>query len=335
MNYFIRIQGKTFGPLGINDMMQLKQRGKLKPFHEVSTDQSEWLPADNFEELFPVTTRPITTTGATNGGGGYGVTVVTDPPPTTAPSGSIIKPQSSESYKDLYMASILIGIATILHFISNQLQYFTLANSITEVGAAILNNNRFKTSDNTILIVITVLTLLILFTLLILGSAFLIRAGKAFQSKGLGIASLILFILSMVLIFASFIVIFTGKSPETMKIGSILALLGTIIYYSSFSLNTFYYQNAFHELGRRGQSYSCGILGFAWIGFVFTLSLSSFILTLLILNNKPDLETSVNIIPIITTISLESLIGLQIVFVWFLYQTFALRFYLGENLKGN
>ena len=53
MAYYLRIQGKTFGPLNHPEMLQLKQKGKLKPFHDVSTDQVDWFSASTYSELFP------------------------------------------------------------------------------------------------------------------------------------------------------------------------------------------------------------------------------------------------------------------------------------------
>jgi len=51
--YFVRLRGKVMGPFGDAQLVSLRDRGQLKPFHEVSTDKVLWVPASTLTTIFP------------------------------------------------------------------------------------------------------------------------------------------------------------------------------------------------------------------------------------------------------------------------------------------
>ena len=50
--YFLRMQGRVTGPFDMAKLKSLRARGVLQPFHEVSTDRSNWTPASSLTEIF-------------------------------------------------------------------------------------------------------------------------------------------------------------------------------------------------------------------------------------------------------------------------------------------
>lgn len=61
--YFVRIRGKVMGPFGDAQLVSLRDRGQLKPFHEVSTDRILWAPASTLTHIFKptVSSEPVNT----------------------------------------------------------------------------------------------------------------------------------------------------------------------------------------------------------------------------------------------------------------------------------
>jgi len=122
MAYYLRIQGKTFGPLNHPEMLQLKQKGKLKPFHEVSTDQVDWFSASTYAELYPqamVQSNDVPI-------GVYQVDVspvIPDKNYNPAPPNNGNSGGSSTHIGDLALASMMTAIAVIMHFVNIQLQF--------------------------------------------------------------------------------------------------------------------------------------------------------------------------------------------------------------------
>jgi len=51
--YYVRIRGKTLGPLEEKQVVHLVRQGKLGRMNEISTDQRQWVRADEFEQFFP------------------------------------------------------------------------------------------------------------------------------------------------------------------------------------------------------------------------------------------------------------------------------------------
>jgi hypothetical protein len=51
--YYIRVRGKVSGPFDLYQLRTLQERGGLARFHEISTDQQNWVPALALSELFP------------------------------------------------------------------------------------------------------------------------------------------------------------------------------------------------------------------------------------------------------------------------------------------
>lgn len=51
--YYIRVRGKVSGPYDLYQLRTLQERGGLARFHEISTDQQNWVPALALSELFP------------------------------------------------------------------------------------------------------------------------------------------------------------------------------------------------------------------------------------------------------------------------------------------
>ena len=50
--WFLRIAGKTiFGPVSTSGIVVWAEQGRILPGHEVSTDQTTWLPAEQVAEL--------------------------------------------------------------------------------------------------------------------------------------------------------------------------------------------------------------------------------------------------------------------------------------------
>ena len=59
--YFVRIRGKIMGPFSLDQLVSLKNRGRLHDEHEVSTDRSTWVPATRIEGLFEQKTADAVT----------------------------------------------------------------------------------------------------------------------------------------------------------------------------------------------------------------------------------------------------------------------------------
>ncbi|MGQ9823071.1 MAG: DUF4339 domain-containing protein [Thermogutta sp.] len=53
--YHIRVRGNVLGPFRREQILKLIQRGQVTPMHEVSCDGSDWQPAGQYEDLFPIT----------------------------------------------------------------------------------------------------------------------------------------------------------------------------------------------------------------------------------------------------------------------------------------
>jgi hypothetical protein len=49
---YVRVRGKVLGPFAVAQLRQLRDRGQLKRFHEVSADRQQWEPAAVLAELF-------------------------------------------------------------------------------------------------------------------------------------------------------------------------------------------------------------------------------------------------------------------------------------------
>ena len=51
--YYVRIRGQVFGPLEEKQVVTLVRQGKLGRMNEISTDQRQWVRADEFKQFFP------------------------------------------------------------------------------------------------------------------------------------------------------------------------------------------------------------------------------------------------------------------------------------------
>src|SRR6476659_1621900 len=51
--YYMRSRGKVSGPFSLSVLREMRDRGQLGRFHELSIDQTVWAPAATFENLFP------------------------------------------------------------------------------------------------------------------------------------------------------------------------------------------------------------------------------------------------------------------------------------------
>lgn len=51
--YYVRIRGKVFGPLDEKQIVDMVRQGKLGRMNEISTDNRQWVRADEFEQFFP------------------------------------------------------------------------------------------------------------------------------------------------------------------------------------------------------------------------------------------------------------------------------------------
>lgn len=322
MNYFIRIQGKTFGPLGLNEMLQLKQRGKLKPFHEVSLNQVDWASASEFPELFPPVQTP--TYSPPNASlPEFVAEVVPNPESSAIPLPVSRSSDTNPSHlRDLHFATLLMAIGILLHFLAFQFQMFSTIQAIP--------NLLQLTEDRIVLIVITIFALLTMFSLFIISNVFILRASTGIKSKGFATSSIILTVLALVFFLSSSVVETTGKTIETRRIGLILGVIGSVSYYTSFAILSFLFGNAFMAIRKDGQSYACNLLGAGWVIILFIFSLTSFVFSFLTI----QVEFQSPVFAIAGLITVEMLLALQILLVWFLYQTLALRFYLRKSLMN-
>ena len=50
--HFVRIRGKILGPFSIGQLIALRERGQIQPFHEVSLDRYTWEPASTLTQVF-------------------------------------------------------------------------------------------------------------------------------------------------------------------------------------------------------------------------------------------------------------------------------------------
>lgn len=51
-NYYIRIRGRIHGPMDLDRLQGLAQKGQLSKIHELSTDNKNWRPASSMPEIF-------------------------------------------------------------------------------------------------------------------------------------------------------------------------------------------------------------------------------------------------------------------------------------------
>lgn len=321
MAYYLRIQGKTFGPLNHPEMLQLKQKGKLKPFHEVSTDQVDWFSASTYPELFPQVTVQSNDVPL----GVYQVDVspvIPDNNYNPAPPNNGNSGGAASNLGDLALATMMTAIAVIMHFVNIQLQFGTITFSLP------LQNN--MNSDHVILVVITIFSLLVMFGLFIVAAVFFMKASQTLRSSGFAISFLILMVLALVFFLASAVTFSAGKTPDTLRVGFILSILGSISYYSAFAVITFLYNRAFEIINRPGLAYSSHLLAFALVGAIFLFSLSSFV-NAFMMNSQNEMA---KVYWVSSLITLEMLAILQVFLVWFLFHTFSLRFYLSRILTG-
>lgn len=63
--YFIRLGTQLLGPLTLEQLRNLKERGRLQPFHSVSVDGKTWQPASSLTELFPPQSEAVPGQGQT------------------------------------------------------------------------------------------------------------------------------------------------------------------------------------------------------------------------------------------------------------------------------
>lgn len=322
MPYYLRIQGKTFGPLNQPEMLQLKQKGRLKPFHDVSTDQVDWFSASTYAELFPQTMVqsndvPLVAYQADVSPVFPDKNYNSAPPPNNGNGGG-----SFGQIGDLVLATMMTAIAGIMHFVNIQLQFGTITFSLP------FQNN--MDSDHVILVVITIFSLLVMFGLFIVGAVFFMKASHALRSSGFAISFLILMVLALVFFLASAVTFSAGKTFDTLRVGVILSILGSISYYSAFAVLTFLYNRAFETINRPGMAYSSHLLGFSLMGSIFLFSLGSFV-NAFMMNPLNDMA---KVYWVSSLITLEALGILQVFLVWFLYHTISLRFYLNRILTG-
>jgi hypothetical protein len=52
--YYVRVRGRVIGPLNLDQLRALRDRGQFRRFHEVSEDRKQWVAASSLTELFPV-----------------------------------------------------------------------------------------------------------------------------------------------------------------------------------------------------------------------------------------------------------------------------------------
>lgn len=322
MAYYLRIQGKTFGPLNHPEMLQLKQKGKLKPFHEVSTDQVDWFSASTYAELFPQSMAQSNDVPLSVYQADVSPVVSEKNYNSAAPSNPDNSGGSFSQVGDLALASMMTAIAAIMHFVNIQLQFGTITFSLP------FQNN--MDSDHVILVVITIFSLLVMFGLFIVGAVFFMKASHALRSSGFAISFLILMVLALIFFLASAVTFSAGKTFDTLRVGFILSILGSISYYSAFAVLTFLYNRAFEIINRPGMAYSSHLLAFALMGAIFLFSLSSFV-NAFMMNPINDMA---KVYWVSSLITLEMLGVLQIFLIWFLYHTFSLRFYLNRILTG-
>jgi S1-C subfamily serine protease len=60
-NWFVRVRGRVLGPFGFAQLLDMRDKGQLLSFHEVSTDRASWQTAGSVDSLFPqktITTQP-------------------------------------------------------------------------------------------------------------------------------------------------------------------------------------------------------------------------------------------------------------------------------------
>src|SRR5580704_25469 len=52
-NWFVRVRGRILGPFGLSQLHEMRERGQLQSFFEVSTDRVTWQTAGSVDGLFP------------------------------------------------------------------------------------------------------------------------------------------------------------------------------------------------------------------------------------------------------------------------------------------
>ncbi len=58
--YFVRMNGKSLGPFSVSQLQSFREKGRLRPEHELSTDREKWFAAGRVPELFAPAESPAT-----------------------------------------------------------------------------------------------------------------------------------------------------------------------------------------------------------------------------------------------------------------------------------
>lgn len=58
--YYVRMNGKMLGPFGLAQLQSFRDKGRLRPEHELSTDREAWFAAGRIPELFAPAEAPVT-----------------------------------------------------------------------------------------------------------------------------------------------------------------------------------------------------------------------------------------------------------------------------------
>src|SRR5438067_11259997 len=52
-SWYVRVRGRILGPFGFAQLQEMRDRGQLQAFFEVSTDSKAWQSAGSIDGLFP------------------------------------------------------------------------------------------------------------------------------------------------------------------------------------------------------------------------------------------------------------------------------------------
>src|SRR5258706_16436401 len=51
--WHVRIRGRVMGPFSMQQLLEMKNRGQLLSFHEISADRENWKTAGTVSQIFP------------------------------------------------------------------------------------------------------------------------------------------------------------------------------------------------------------------------------------------------------------------------------------------
>ncbi|MGC3971090.1 MAG: hypothetical protein QM775_28270 [Pirellulales bacterium] len=132
--WYLRKRGQTFGPYSSQQLSQLRDRGQISRFHELSQDKYEWQTAETIGLFAPAPVRPEQSTELERPTGTHQNDLLNGSPsainPATVRSLSLSIGMLTIAYVLELVSWILVGFIWLLGFLSDNVQLFDVAGII-------------------------------------------------------------------------------------------------------------------------------------------------------------------------------------------------------------